>query len=181
MTSHIHDQTNVLKELSFDLPVSARDPYFRDEVGNVSTSHFRVEQEKAVLEVTPRYPLFGGWTYTWYHGFNADLANFLHKTKSGKYVLKINFVENVKEMTIDKAVVRVILPEGVSNVKVHTPFDIDSQEITHHFTYFDSTGRTMVVLEKANVVKEHELPILVSKFMQWCFIVLLTWNIHFFF
>jgi oligosaccharyltransferase complex subunit alpha (ribophorin I) len=48
------------------------------------------------------------------------------------------------------------------NIKVHTPFETDSELITSHFTYFDSTGRTMVVLEKSNVVKEHELPIQVN-------------------
>lgn len=96
------------------MPVLARDPYFRDEVGNVSTSHFRVESDKAFLELTPRYPLFGGWNYTWYYGFNTDLGHYVHKVKSGKYVLNINFVENVKDMTVDKAVVRVVLPEGAT-------------------------------------------------------------------
>lgn len=159
MTQHIHDQTNVLKDLKFDLPVSAHDPYFRDEVGNVSTSHFRVEKDKSVLEIFPRYPIFGGWNYTWFQGYNADLGSYVHKAKSGKYILNINFVENVKAMTIDHAVVRVILPEGASNVKIVTPFDVDSEAITNHFTYFDSTGRVMVVLEKNNVIHEHELPI----------------------
>lgn len=94
------------------MPASARDPYFRDEVGNVSTSNFRNEDKKSVLEIRPRYPLFGGWNYTWYQGFNADLGSYVHKAKSGKYVLNINFVENVKEMIVDKAVIRVVLPEG---------------------------------------------------------------------
>ncbi|KAI7904226.1 Ribophorin I [Cokeromyces recurvatus] len=161
MSSHIHDQTNVLKGLSFDLPVSARDVYFRDEVGNVSTSHFRVQNDKALLEIQPRYPLFGGWNYTWYHGYNADLASYVHSDK-GKYMLKVNFVENVKNMVIDKATVRVILPEGSSHIKVTTPFDVDSESTTFYFTYFDSTGRTMVVLEKNNVIKDHELPILIE-------------------
>lgn len=48
------------------------------------------------------------------------------------------------------------------NVKVTTPFDVDSELTATHYTYFDSTGRTMVVLEKHNVVKEHELPFQVS-------------------
>lgn len=46
-----------------------------------------------------------------------------------------------------------------SNAKVTTPFAIDNEIIDTHFTYFDSTGRLMVVLEKFNVVREHELPI----------------------
>lgn len=42
------------------------------------------------------------------------------------------------------------------NIKVHSPFSIDAQSIAPHFTYFDSTGRVMVVLEKNKVVREHE-------------------------
>ncbi|KAI8971840.1 Ribophorin I [Mycotypha africana] len=159
LTGHIHEHTNVLKELEFDLPVSAHDTYYRDEVGNVSTSHFRVEKKKAILELKPRYPLFGGWNYTWHHGYNAALGSYLHKSDSGKYILNVDFVESVKDKSIDKAIVRVIFPEGAKNVKVNTPFDIDSQAITSYSTYFDSTGRIMVVLEKNNLVKEHELPI----------------------
>jgi oligosaccharyltransferase complex subunit alpha (ribophorin I) len=47
----------------------------------------------------------------------------------------------------------------LSNAKVTTPFDVDNEYIDTHFTYFDSTGRMMIVLEKSNVVREHELPI----------------------
>ncbi|KAI8073451.1 Ribophorin I [Gilbertella persicaria] len=159
MTAHIHEQTNVWKGLRFNLPAGARDAYYRDEVGNVSTSNFRVEPTKAVLEIKPRFPLFGGWNTTWYQGFNTDLGAYVHKTKTGKYILNVKFVENVQDMTINKAVVRIVLPEGSKHVKVTAPFDLDAKEITSHFTYFDSTGRTMVVLEKKNVVKEHELPI----------------------
>lgn len=112
LTGPIHEQTNVLKVLPLELPVSARDVYYRDEVGNVSTSYFRTERERSVLEIRPRFPLFGGWNTTWYHGYNADLGSYVHKLKSGKYVLNIKFVENAKDMTIDKAVVRVVLPEG---------------------------------------------------------------------
>lgn len=112
MTQPLHEQTNVLKSLSLNLPASARDAYYRDEVGNVSTSNFRVERERSVLEIRPRYPIFGGWNTTWYHGYNADLGDYVHKAKSGKYVLNINFVENAKDMVIDKATVRVVLPEG---------------------------------------------------------------------
>ncbi|OBZ87528.1 Dolichyl-diphosphooligosaccharide--protein glycosyltransferase subunit 1A, partial [Choanephora cucurbitarum] len=43
MSQPIHEQTNVWKGLSYQLPQDAHDPYYRDEVGNVSTSRFRVE------------------------------------------------------------------------------------------------------------------------------------------
>lgn len=50
----------------------------------------------------------------------------------------------------------------VSNVKVHAPFKLDREEHATHFTNFDSTGRYLLILEKHNVVKEHEQPIQVT-------------------
>lgn len=114
MTRMVHGQTNVLKDLTFKLPAQARDVYYRDEIGNVSTSHFRQDADASVLQLTPRYPLFGGWNYTWYHGYNVDLGRFdRYSSKTGQHILNVNFVENVNDMVIDKAVLRVVLPEGV--------------------------------------------------------------------
>ncbi|KAI8143937.1 Ribophorin I [Fennellomyces sp. T-0311] len=148
MTRMVHGQTNVLKDLTFRLPAQARDVYYRDDIGNVSTSHFRNELESSLLEIAPRFPLFGGWNYTWFHGYNVDLNKFdRYSQEKNEYILNVNFVENVQDMTIDKAVVRIVLPEGATNV---------------HYTNFDSTGRYLVILEKHNVVRDHELPIQIT-------------------
>ncbi|KAI7855229.1 Ribophorin I [Circinella umbellata] len=163
LTRMVHGQTNVLKDLTLRLPAQARDVYYRDDIGNVSTSHFRNELKHSTLEITPRYPVFGGWNYTWFHGYNVDLAGFDHYSKEKEaYILNVNFVENVQDMVIDKAVVRVVLPEGATNVQVHTPFSMDSIQHETYYTNFDSTGRYLVILEKHNVVREHEQPIQIT-------------------
>src|SRR2546423_3346818 len=66
----------VIRDLKVDLPVNSKDIYYRDEIGNVSTSGLRYERDKTVLQFRPRYPLFGGWNYTWYHGYNLPIENF---------------------------------------------------------------------------------------------------------
>lgn len=111
MASHVLDQTNTLTQLVFELPASAQDAYFRDEVGNVSTSHFRREKTRSVLEIDPRFPLFGGWGTTFYFGYDAALKDFVRFVK-GKYMLKLDFVNNIKDMTVDQAELMVVLPEG---------------------------------------------------------------------
>lgn len=110
MPPHILDQTNVLNKLTFQLPQDAQDVYYRDEVGNVSTSHYK----NGVLELQPRFPVFGGWKTTWYTGYNVPLKNFVKKFK-GDYILKVQFVENVLDiMVVDDAELKVILPEGAT-------------------------------------------------------------------
>ncbi|CAO3593227.1 unnamed protein product [Absidia cylindrospora] len=162
-SSQVHSATNMLKELSLEFPAGASNAYFRDEIGNVSTSHFRNERERSVLEIKPRYPVFGGWNYNWYHGYNVDLRSFLRYQKStGEYILNVNLVDNAKNMIVDHARVRIVLPEGVTDVQVHAPMDLDSIEYSKHFTNFDSTGRSQIILDKKNVVYEHQKPIQIT-------------------
>ncbi|KAI8097180.1 Ribophorin I [Halteromyces radiatus] len=159
----VHGSTNMLKEISLELPVGASDAYFRDEIGNVSTSHFRNERTRSLLEIKPRYPVFGGWTYNWYHGYNVKLRSFLRYQKStGDYILNVNFVDNAKNMAIDKARVRIVLPEGATDVKIYPNMDLDYVQEGKHFTNFDSTGRYEIILEKKNVVYEHQKPIQIT-------------------
>lgn len=115
MTRMVHSQTNVLKDLTFRLPAGARDVYYRDEIGNVSTSHFRPDKDAAIFQFAPRYPLFGGWNYTWYHGYNVDLNKFVRYSKeTGQYMLNVNFVDNVYDMAVDKLRLNIVLPEGAT-------------------------------------------------------------------
>ncbi|KAI8579906.1 hypothetical protein K450DRAFT_239666 [Umbelopsis ramanniana AG] len=153
----VHDHTNVLKQLTFQLPASARDVYYRDDIGNVSTSHVRNQVGSTLLEITPRYPLFGGWNYTWFHGYNADLGEFLHYNKrAGRYILNLKLVENAKKMSFEHVKLNVVLPEGATDVQVEAPFDFDGVTHSKHFTNLDTTGRYQLTLDKSNVVSEHE-------------------------
>jgi oligosaccharyltransferase complex subunit alpha (ribophorin I) len=108
--------TTALKELKLPLHVGSVDAYFTDDIGNVSTSRFRSNSREALLELKPRYPVFGGWKYSFRVGWNAGLENYLHKLKIGdSYVLKVPFVEGPKMsegVEYEKVEVRVILPEG---------------------------------------------------------------------
>ncbi|KAI8070922.1 Ribophorin I [Gongronella butleri] len=158
MSRQMHSATNMVTELSLRFPAGAKDAYFRDEIGNVSTSHFRQDADASVLEIRPRYPVFGGWIYNWYHGYTVQLGNFL-RYAAGQYILNVNFVDNARSMTIDKARVTIVLPEGATNVQVFAPFALDREEHGKHFSNFDTTGRYLLTLEKDNVVFEHEKPI----------------------
>ncbi|KAG9290784.1 hypothetical protein G9A89_011747 [Geosiphon pyriformis] len=149
-----HLETTMARDLSLLLPPRASDVYYRDEVGNVSTSKFRNDRDNSVLEFKPRYPLFGGWNYTWNHGYNVPLYDFVHY-HSGRFILNVPFISGFPQTTYEKVEVRVVLPEGAKDVKVETPFTIDRESHGIHKTYLDTSGRYLVVLEKNNVVDEH--------------------------
>merc|ERR1712172_187183 len=50
------------------------------------------------------------------------------------------------DMLIEQAEVKIILPEGVTDLQLDTPYPIARGEDRKHFTYLDTTGRTVVVL-----------------------------------
>ncbi|KAI8800973.1 Ribophorin I-domain-containing protein [Cladochytrium replicatum] len=166
-TAHAHHMTNVVKELKFTLPRQASDVYFKDQVGNVSTSRFRNERTKSILELRPRYPLYGGWKYTWFHGYNAPLKDFVkYDPENGNYVFQFNFLGGLSDIPVEKGVVKVVLPEGATDIKVLAPFVVKESR-TVSFSYFDTIGRPTIILEKLNLVDEHAVPVqVVYKFHQ---------------
>ena len=117
MSQHFPTSSSALKELSIPLRVGSVDAYYTDDIGNVSTSRFRTTSRESNLELKPRYPVFGGWKYSFRIGWNNNVKTFLRKTKGEGYVLKMPFLEGPKMgegVSFEKVVVRFILPEGAT-------------------------------------------------------------------
>ena len=148
--------TSAIKSLNVPLKIGSLDPYFTDDIGNVSTSRFRSNAKEANLELKPRYPVFGGWKYSFRIGWNGNLKNVLRKLKTGEgYVLKVPFLEGPKMgegVSYERVDVRVILPEGATNVKFETAVPLVASEVSLHKTFMDTLGRTTLKLTAMNVV-----------------------------
>lgn len=117
-TQYYNPPTSALRMLTVPLRVGSLNPYFTDDIGNVSTSRYRSNSREALLELKPRYPVFGGWKYNFKVGWDADLKSFLRKVARGNdYVLKVPFLEGPKMgegVSYDRVELRVILPEGAT-------------------------------------------------------------------
>jgi oligosaccharyltransferase complex subunit alpha (ribophorin I) len=115
----------------------------------------RSEKKRTVLELRPRFPLFGGWNYNWYHGYNLALRDYVKYSEAvDKYVLDIDLAQGITNVPIDLLRMKVVLPEGATDIQVlsdlHVPVDIIKT-----FTYMDTIGRPTVIFEKRNLVDEH--------------------------
>ncbi|KAL2161601.1 hypothetical protein VTH06DRAFT_8163 [Thermothelomyces fergusii] len=152
--------TFALKEMKFPLRVGSVGAYYTDVIGNVSTSRFRSNNREALLEIRPRYPVFGGWKYPFTIGWNSDAKNFLRQTAAGRFVLNVPFLEGPKQpegVEYEQVQIRVILPEGSENVKYATTIprqSIAEAGIEIHKTYLDTVGRTALVIRARNLVDE---------------------------
>ncbi|KAI5247015.1 oligosaccharyltransferase alpha subunit [Aureobasidium subglaciale] len=159
-TQYFNPPSSALKELEYPLIIGSANPYFIDDIGNVSTSRFRPRNtpKEALLQLKPRYPVFGGWKYSFKVGWDNDLKNFLRKLKTGDgYVLKVPFLEGPKQpegLEIEKLILRVVLPEGATNIKFETKVPIISSEVSTHRTFMDTIGRSTLQLTALNVVDD---------------------------
>ncbi|KAL4974500.1 Ribophorin I [Aspergillus desertorum] len=163
--------STAIKELKYPLRPGSVDPYFIDDIGNVSTSRYRpgLKNREASLEFKPRYPVFGGWNYSFRLGWNNNLSSFLRRAVSNddSYVLKVPFLEGPKMgegIQYDKVVVRVILPEGARNVRYEAVEGPTSNglpsasqirsSLSTHKTFLDTLGRTTLTLTVESLTDE---------------------------
>ncbi|KAL5618768.1 hypothetical protein FOVSG1_000990 [Fusarium oxysporum f. sp. vasinfectum] len=152
--------SHYLDQLRIPLPGGSVDAYYTDVIGNVTTSTWRTDNRDALLVLKPRYPLFGGWRYPFTIGWNSDASNFLRKTATGSFVLRIPFIEGPKQpegVEYEHINVNVLLPEGAENVKFHTNIpesSILSTSVDLTRTYLDTVGRTAVSIKARNLVDE---------------------------
>lgn len=149
------DGINSVKAFKTLLPASAKDVYYRDEIGNISTSHLHETEDGVELELRPRFPLFGGWKTNYYIGYNVPSYQYLFNS-GDQYALVMKFIDHVfDDQLVDQLTVKVILPEGCKNIHVKTPYPVTRDKDNLHFTYLDTVGRTVITMRKTNLVEQH--------------------------
>ncbi|KAI0053636.1 oligosaccharyl transferase alpha subunit [Auriscalpium vulgare] len=156
---------HILPAIVLHLPPGAHSTYYLDLNGNVSTSRFRPapsvpkaaqSNKYSVLELRPRYPLMGGWNYTFTFGWDSPLADSAgYDAKTGKYIVGVPLHTHIASSVVDKAKIKIILPEGATDVEVVTPFPPISQERSTVVTYLDTTGRPAFTFHYENLTDKH--------------------------
>lgn len=121
----------VIVGLGIILPPRISNPYYYDIVGNVSTSRVRYspksnrarlpsqkvsQADSSWLELTPRYPLMGGWNYTFTLGYDAPLEDYVRRKANGGYILSVPFITPISDIAVDDVTLRIRLPEGAKSV-----------------------------------------------------------------
>ena len=134
------------------LPKDASGISYVDEVGNVSTSQIMWDRGLPILNLQPRYPLFGGWNYTWTHTFHVPLSNYLKSQGGSAYKLvDLPLASLFQTVPVERLQVTIVFPEGASNTAFSVPFTADSVERDTLYTYLDTAGRPTVTILKGKV------------------------------
>lgn len=161
--------TTAASRVDLHLGPGARDAYYVDDVGNVSTSNFRPSvRGPSLLSISPRYPLFGGWKYYFKVGWNVDASRYLRESRDGRQVLRLPLVEGSKNTLYDAVTVRVVLPEGAKDVKVELPVQPMAESMGIVRSYLDTIGRPYYEFRVHRIVDETALrDIYISYRVEW--------------
>jgi len=146
---------NSIKAFKTILPASAKDVYYRDDIGNISTSNMYVKHDSVELTLRPRFPLFGGWKTRYVIGYNLPSYEYLFNDGS-QFSLRMRLLDHVFDsMAVDEYTVKIILPEGSIDLQLETPYELKKLPMSLHFTYLDITGRPVTTLTGKNLVESH--------------------------
>eukprot|EP01029_Cantina_marsupialis_P027700 TRINITY_DN773205_c0_g1_i1.p1 TRINITY_DN773205_c0_g1~~TRINITY_DN773205_c0_g1_i1.p1 ORF type:complete len:465 (-),score=129.78 TRINITY_DN773205_c0_g1_i1:147-1541(-) len=145
---------HIFRQLIGHVPLEAEGLYYRDVIGNISTSNVREEQNSKFVQMNMRFPLFGAWKTKFYWGFNLPSETVLTRDLS-RLQLKVPISTPIEDATVQEMVTKIILPEGSSNVVVTSPFDVQVDE-SKRFTYIDNPlfGRPVIQLSANNLASE---------------------------
>ena len=94
-----------VKSFKTYLPASANGVYYRDDIGNISTSAMRVLDDAVELDLRPRFPLFGGWKTHYVMGYNVPSYEYLYNS-GDDFILKMRLLDHV----FDDMVAQSVLP-----------------------------------------------------------------------
>ncbi|EPY51959.1 dolichyl-diphospho-oligosaccharide-protein glycosyltransferase [Schizosaccharomyces cryophilus OY26] len=133
------------------LPSDVSDVSYTDEVGNITTSHMRTEPQQTVLELLPRYPVFGGWNYLYNLGWSMPYSTFTTH-EDGQIFIKLPLTWVPGELFFEKASWSYVFPEGASNISVKLPVEADSSNVNTVHKFLDTKGRQVYTFEASNVV-----------------------------
>ena len=116
--------SHILPTLTLPLPTGIRNAYYYDLIGNVSTSSLRVAPSVpkskqgltfSTLELRPRYPLLGGWNYSFTIGWDTPLSDSVSYNRStGKYTVEVPIMIPIGGAVINNEELNIILPEGAT-------------------------------------------------------------------
>jgi len=132
---HATTPAQILTSLTLRIPPTAHSTYYYDTIGNVSTSHFRqgstagsaAKSSKVrtsprtvdgVLELRPRYPILGGWNYSFTIGYDVPLEDALKVESDGRMILGVPFLTGLRDMVVDDVELGIVLPEGARWVDI---------------------------------------------------------------
>ena len=151
---------NAISSMGTKLPQYIHGLYYYDYIGNISSSNAERLDDHVFFNVEPRFPVFGQWKTDWNQGYNMPSQYHLYQSTkdSDLHTLEVDYMHAYDESLTEDYTVKVILPEGATDINVELPANlqnnIESIELGKFFGTLDYFGRPMVTIKQANAVHD---------------------------
>jgi oligosaccharyltransferase complex subunit alpha (ribophorin I) len=78
-------------------------------------------------------------------------------SRGNQYVLKMRLVDHVyDDQLLEQVTVKIVLPEHARNIEFYPPpYDVQRLPNEKHYTYLDTVGRPVIVINKRNMLFQH--------------------------
>lgn len=161
---------NAFKQETIRLPETAWGLFYRDEIGNISTSTVKRESDHISVTLKPRFSLLGDWNCTWELSFNVPTNDILKThAEEGYYRFEYKLNHLLENTPSDKYELSIALPEGATAhrhmISTTQPYTLNN---TLSFSYLDFLGRPTLqftfenflprVNPDATVIVDYSLP-----------------------
>ena len=146
-----NDGKSAIKNFQIDLLPYIKGLYYYDFIGNISSSNAHRDVDQVRFQIQPRFPIFGGWKTDFNIGYNMPTRYHLFQDGE-RYMFNFTFMHDFKDVVTENYTVKVVFPEGSSDIKLHIPFDIDSKHFETQFQTLDYEGRPTLVIKKKNAL-----------------------------
>jgi len=149
---------NAISSLGTELPQYITGLYYYDYIGNISTSHAQRLDDHVEFTIQPRFPIFGQWKTDWNQGYNMPTEKHLFQSPvdPNEYTLEVDYMHAWDRSLVEDYTVRVILPEGATNIRLELPFQVTGADITleKYYGTLDYFGRPTLKIQKPNAVHD---------------------------
>lgn len=149
-----------VRALPARLPKDAQWIFFRDEIGNISSSMVARNSKETSVLLTPRYPLFGGWLTTFKFGWAVPLASVARTLPDGQLGVVFDLTPAIPDLVVGDLSVRVVLPEGATLTHFECALAHELVE-SKTYSYLDVFGRPQLDIRVKDFVPETGVPIVI--------------------
>ena len=159
---------NALLKLDAVLPLRSWGLWYRDEIGNVSTSNAKRDMNDVKLELQPRFPILGGWKSNFDIGYNLPTKFHVKTNNKGNYMVNLTFGMPFKGLLARNYTVKIILPESADNIKVNLPIDTQYYvDYDKDFGCLDLFGRKSIIIRLNNMYDVYNTNIYITYDYKW--------------
>jgi Ribophorin I len=111
--------------------------YF-DIIGNISSSHASEKTKFYQVDLTPRFPLIGGWKTEFDFSYQLPIPKILTESADGSYRATFSFNHPLVKLYSESVEVDVLLPEGAVYKRIEAPREIEIIRISQEPSWCDT-------------------------------------------